>query len=100
MFFLTLVSHCLAYCSLIVKSEIEKQKTKSFEPCPGDLSWGSGGKESTCNVGDLGSIPGLGRFPGGGHSNPLQYSCLQNSPGQRSGLQSVWVTEGWTQLSN
>ena len=30
------------------------------------------------NAGDAGSIPGLGRFPGGGHDNPLQYSCLEN----------------------
>ena len=44
---------------------------------------GSEGKESACNVGDLGSIPGLGRFPGGGHGNPLQYSCLENPHGQR-----------------
>jgi hypothetical protein len=35
-------------------------------------------KESTCSVGDVGSIPGLGRSPVGGHSNPLQYSCLEN----------------------
>ena len=40
---------------------------------------GSAGKESTCNVGDLGSIPGLGRSPGEGNSYPLQYSCLGNS---------------------
>ena len=33
---------------------------------------------------DLGSIPGLGRSPGGGHGNPLQYSCLENPHGQRS----------------
>ena len=39
---------------------------------------GSAGKESACNAGDLGSIPGLGRSPGEGHSNPLQYSCLEN----------------------
>ena len=39
---------------------------------------GSDGKESTCNVGDLGSIPGLGRSAGGGHGSPLQYSCLEN----------------------
>ena len=39
---------------------------------------GSDGKESACNVGDVGSIPGLGRSPGGGHSNPLQSSCLKN----------------------
>ena len=34
--------------------------------------------------GDLGLIPGLGRSPGGGHGNPLQYSCLENPHGQRS----------------
>ena len=39
---------------------------------------GSDGKESACNVGDLGSIPGLGRSPGGGHGNPLQCACLEN----------------------
>ena len=37
------------------------------------------GKESTCNVGDLGSIPGLGRIAGEGNSYPLQYSVLENS---------------------
>ena len=45
---------------------------------------GSDGKESSCNVGDLGSIPGLGRFLGGGHGKPLQYSCLENPHEQRS----------------
>ena len=45
---------------------------------------GSDGKESSCNVGYLGSIPGLGRSPGGGHGNPLQYSCLENPHGQRT----------------
>ena len=48
------------------------------------LPGGSDSKESTCNRGDLGSIPGLGRFPGGEHCNPLQYSSLENSHGQRS----------------
>ena len=51
---------------------------------------GSVGKESACNVGDLGSILGLETSPGGGHGNPLQYSCLENpwteEPG---GLQSM-----------
>ena len=50
--------------------------------------WGfpccSDDKESACNAGDLGSIHGLGRSPGGGHGNPLQYSCLENLHGQRS----------------
>ena len=44
---------------------------------------GSAGKESTCNAGYLGSIPGLARCPGGGHGSPLQYSCLKNLHGQR-----------------
>ena len=39
---------------------------------------GSDGKESACNVGDPGSTPGSGRFPGEGNGNPLQYSCLEN----------------------
>ena len=42
------------------------------------LSGGSDPKEFPCSAGDLGSIHGLGRFPGGGHGNPLQYSCLEN----------------------
>ena len=40
---------------------------------------GSAGKESACKVGDPGSIPGLGRFPGEGISHSLQYSGLENS---------------------
>ena len=46
-----------------------------------DLPSGSVGKESTCNVGDLGLIPGLGRSPGEGKGYPLQYSGLENSMG-------------------
>ena len=49
-----------------------------------DFPDGSDGKESTFNVGDLGSTPGLGRSPGGGHGNPLQNSSLENPHGQRS----------------
>ena len=44
----------------------------------------SDGKELACNVGDPGSIPGLGRSLGGEHGNPVQYSCLENPRGQRS----------------
>ena len=50
----------------------------------GDFLCSSVGKESACNAGDLGSIPGLGRSPGGGHGTPLQYPCLENPHGQRS----------------
>ena len=54
-------------------------------PSPAFLGFpgGSDGK-SACNAGDLGLIPGVGRSPGGGHGNPLQYSCLENPHGQRS----------------
>ena len=58
--------------------------TKAIQVFLMDFPSSSAGKESTCNVGDLGSIPGLGRSPGGGHGNPLQYSCLENPDGQRS----------------
>ena len=44
-----------------------------------DFPGGSAGKESSCNAGDLGSIPGLGRSPGEGKGYPLQYSGLENS---------------------
>ena len=48
------------------------------------FSGGSDGKESTCNEGDLGSVPGSGRFPGEENGNALQYSCLENSMDRRS----------------
>ena len=52
------------------------------------------GKESTCDVGDLGSIPGLGRSPGEGKGHPLQYSGLENS----MGYIVHGVAKSWTQL--
>ena len=57
---------------------------------------GSAGKESACNVGDLGLIPGLGRSPGEGKGYPLQYSDLDNS------MDCIFhgVTKSQTQLSN
>ena len=50
---------------------------------------GSDGKESACNAGDVGSILGLGRSPGEGHSNRLQYFCLENSTEEPGRLQSM-----------
>ena len=51
----------------------------------------SDSKESACNAEDLGSIPGLGRYPGEGHGSPVQYSCLENPHGQRSlACYSAW----------
>ena len=56
---------------------------------------GSAGKESTCNAGDLGSIPGLGRSPGEGKGYPLQYSGLENS----MDYTFHWFTKSQTWLS-
>ena len=74
----------------------DKLNTPVFMGFPG----GSDGKESACNVGDLGLIPGLGRSPAGGNGNPLQDSCLESPYGQRilagyspGGLQELDVTE-------
>ena len=60
---------------------------------------GSDSKESACNEGDLGLIPGLGRSPGEGNGNPLQYSCLEN-PMDRGALRGTvhGVAKSWTQL--
>ena len=56
----------------------------------------SDGKESACDVRDLGLHPGLGRSPGGGHDNPLQYSFLENPCGQRSLVgYSLWGHRQW-----
>ena len=55
---------------------------------------GSAGKESACNVGDLGLIPGLGRSPGEGKGFPLQYSGLENSMDCRV----HGVAKSWTRL--
>ena len=54
------------------------------------------GKESACNAGDIGdtsSIPGLGRYPGGGKSNPLHYPCLEN-PTDRGAWWATVITVG------
>ena len=60
---------------------------------------GSDGKETACNAGDPGSIPGLGRSSGKGNGNPLQYSFLGN-PMDRGGLWATvhGVTKRWTRL--
>ena len=56
---------------------------------------GSGSKESACIAGDLSSMPGSGRSPGEGNSNPLQYYCLEN-PMDRGAL---WATvHGWQRV--
>ena len=66
-----------------------------------DFSGGSDGKASVYNVGDLGLSPGLGRSPGEGNGNPLQYYCLEN-PMDRGAWQAAvyWVAKSRTRLSD
>ena len=72
-----------SFPTLSSKSSKDKNQSNSSSWLLG-FPGGSDGKESACNVGDQGAIPGLERPPGGGHGNPLQYSCLENTHGQRS----------------
>ena len=68
-----------------------------WENCPG----GSDGKEYPCNVRDLASIPGTGRFPGKGNGYKLQYSCLENSMEREAWWAIVYgAAKSWTQLSD
>ena len=61
------------------------------------FSGGSDGKESACNAGDLGLIPGLGRSSGEGNGNPLQYSYLENPIDIEAWWATVHrVTKSWT----
>ena len=65
------------------------------------LPGSSDGKESACNTGDLGSIPGLGGSPGGGHGNPLQYSCLESPMDRRAWWATVFrVAKSQTRLND
>ena len=66
------ISLCVCVCVCVCVTEYMYNGILGF---PG----GSDGKESTCNVGDLGLIPGLGRSPGEGNDNPLQYFCPENA---------------------
>ena len=69
----------------------EKANIKSIPPPPS--------KESACNAGDPSSTPGSGRSPGGGHGNPLQYSCLENPMDSGAWRATVYrEAKSWTRL--
>ena len=68
---------------------------------PEGFPGGSVVKNLPANGGNMGSIPGLGRSPGEGNGNPLQYSCLENPIDRGAWQTTVYgVTKSWTQLSD
>ena len=76
-------------------------RAASTTPLPRGAHGGSDGKESACSAGDLGSTPVLGRSPGEGNGNTLQYSCLENPMERGAWWATVHgVTKSWTQLSD
>ena len=85
--------------SEMVKMENSKHKTFKVEisNCLRGFPGGSDGKESACRAGDLGLIPGSGRFLGGGNGNPLQYSCLKNPMDRIAWWATIHgVAQSWT----
>ena len=105
--------HCCFFCSpltivlLFLPLPVEYQNYKKMDLNFTDLMSLVGftrwlnGNETICQAEDMGLIPGLGRSPGGGHGNPLQYSCLENPHGQRSPVgYSPWAAESWAWLSD
>ena len=71
---LRLFSECIIYFQLLLFFKLYLKEALIALFFPG----GSDGKASVYNAGDPGSIPGLGRSPGEGNGNPLQYYCLEN----------------------
>ena len=87
------------YCS----THVHKWPWKCHECFPKAIGFpdGSDSKESAYNVGDLGSVPRLGRSPGEGNGSPLQYSCLEKSMDRGAWRATVaGVTKSWTQLND
>ena len=74
----------LEWCSPWGCKESDNELESNNSMCRQIFPGGSDGKESTCNAGDLDLIHGLGRSPGEGNGNPLQYFCLENPHGQRT----------------
>ena len=84
-------------CYLVSPSMYQSYYSEKADKNPSFMIGSSDGKESACNAGDLGSIPGLGRSPGEGNGNPVQYSCLQNSMDRRAWWSTVHgVAKNWT----
>ena len=80
------------------RTRLKRLSSSSSSTLMNGLPWWLSPKESACNAGDMGSIPGSGRFPGGKYGNPLQCSCLEN-PMDRGALGATVhrVTQSQTQ---
>ena len=77
--------------------EVPLEKVYTTHPTVLGFPWWFRCKESACNVGDLGSVPELGRSPGDGNGSPLQYSCLENSMDRGTWWATVHgVSKSWT----
>ena len=83
------------------KTQSQQERNKEQIQIKQDFPGGSEDKVSVYNVGDPGSIPGLGRYPGEGNGNPLQYYCLENPMGRGAWQAAVHgITNSQTRLSN
>ena len=95
---------CDNTCEILLTKKLTEDLARFLFRASQGFSGSSAGKESTCNAGkagDMGLIPGLGRFPGEGNGNPLQYSCRGNPMGRGAWWAIVYgVAKNWTQLSD
>ena len=92
-------STLVTWGSHLVTRILLRSKVLCFEP--GQAPSGSVGKESACSAGDLGSIRGLGRYPGEGDGNPIHYSCLENLMDRGAFRAAVHgVATSWTRLND
>ena len=76
------------FCLYVPETDISYHMI-NYQRLPRGFPGGAGVKEPPDNAGDAGWIPGSGRSPGGGHSNPFQYCCLENPIDRRAWLQSI-----------
>ena len=82
------------------KKNRQKRQNQQYNPLYQGFPGGSVVKNLPTNAGDMGSIPGSGKFPGEGNGNPLQYSCLENPIDREAWWATVHgVLKNWTQLN-
>ena len=88
------------FTALHITNYISVTSKLIMAPCLKSFPYGSAGKESACNEGDLGSIPGLGRSSGEGKGYPLQYSGLERIPWTVLSMRSQTVRHNWVTFTS